>query len=115
MPVTGTAGNDTLFGTSAADQMFGLAGDDLIFGSSGADTIDGGSGSDTVDYQVVFQPLPVTPGLILLIRAGAVDVDLERSTQAGGLAQGDVLIGIENIDGSTKDDVIKGDGANNVL
>jgi Ca2+-binding RTX toxin-like protein len=45
----------------------------------------------------------------------AIDVDLQRAVQHGGFAEGDVLVGIENVSGTVFDDVIKGDGLDNVL
>jgi Ca2+-binding RTX toxin-like protein len=108
MAQNGTDQGDVLDGgTILADEIFGFAGDDIITGSPGGDTIDGGDDTDTVDYRVwhrVFQ----YPG-------DAVDVDLERAVQSGGLAEGDRLIDVENVIGSFKADVIKGDGDSNVL
>src|SRR6185295_7249707 len=48
MPITGTAGNDTLTGTAAADRLLGLAGNDTLDGAGGDDTVDGGDGNDTL-------------------------------------------------------------------
>ncbi len=42
-------------------------------------------------------------------------MDLQRATQIGGFADGDVLVSIENVGGSFEDDVIKGDGSANLL
>jgi serralysin len=111
MALNGTSGDDTFDGTLFTDEIFGFGGDDTINGSPSADTINGGSDNDTVDYLTFFlgliNPRPI-PG-------GAVDVDLERATQLGGLAEGDVLISIENVGGSRENDSIRGDGADNIL
>jgi Ca2+-binding RTX toxin-like protein len=45
----------------------------------------------------------------------AVNVDLERATQQGGEAEGDTLIGIENLVGTLRADVLRGDDKVNVL
>jgi Ca2+-binding RTX toxin-like protein len=115
MAINGTNGNDSFRGTSFADEIFGFGGDDEIFASPGGDTIDGGVDDDVVDYQAFFPHFPSPAIGSYAVIGGAVDVDLERSTQSGGLAEGDVLIDVENITGSTVDDVIKGNSDDNVL
>ena len=111
--INGTSGNDNLFGTEDVDQMFGFDGNDKFRGSEGADTINGGNGTDTVSYRGYVETFllryPVIhPGF-------AVDVDLQRATQKGSHAEGDVLISIENVIGSLFEDIIKGNSGNNVL
>ena len=63
----------------------------------------GGTGSDTVDFQF----------------GDAVTIDLKNGTASGGFAQGDALISIENITGSSsisgRDWIYGGDGANIIL
>jgi Ca2+-binding RTX toxin-like protein len=118
--IWGTNGADDL--TGAADfsregvtfHVYGFDGNDTMRGGSGADTLDGGGhayaqhspwlytqeGGDTVDYGA---------------STAAVDIDLTRAAQAGGHAEGDVLIGIENVVGSGFSDSITGDAAANFL
>lgn len=48
LPITGTAGNDTLIGTSGDDVIQGLAGDDVLQGLAGNDLLDAGSGIDSM-------------------------------------------------------------------
>jgi serralysin len=48
LPITGTAGRNTLNGTAGDDAIFGLAGNDTLSGLSGNDTLDGGTGNDTM-------------------------------------------------------------------
>jgi Ca2+-binding RTX toxin-like protein len=108
--------------TSAADfsregvtfHVFGFDGNDTMRGGAGSDTLDGGGhayaqhspwlytqeGGDTVDYSASI---------------AAVDIDLTREAQTGGHAEGDVLIGVENVVGSGFDDSITGDAAANFL
>jgi Ca2+-binding RTX toxin-like protein len=62
--------------------------------SPGADTIDGGEDRDLVDYADFF----VTK-FGPIFTSDAVDVDLEREVQFGGMAEGDVLISIERMRG----------------
>jgi hypothetical protein len=68
-------------------------------GANGVDTVDGGSGTDTVDYSAA---------------ASGVTVDLAAGT-AGAGAGDDTLISIENVTGSTYDDILTGDTGDNVF
>src|SRR5437868_7973487 len=106
MPIHGTNGDDGFRGTIFDDEIFGYGGRDGFNGSPGADTLDGGNGVDVVDYADFLQLV----GIFEVSREGdAVDVDLQRATQHGGFAEGDILINIEDVGGSGKDDIIKGD------
>jgi Ca2+-binding RTX toxin-like protein len=93
----------TFQGTDGDDNFTGLFGRDTMYGSDGADTFDGSSGSDTVDYSQSDE---------------AVDVQLSRPSheaQRGGDAQGDRLINVENVVGSSHDDKLGGSSASNRL
>lgn len=98
--INGTPQADTLDGTSADETINGLDGDDVIRGMGGADTIDGGLGNDTASYEG--SPAGVT-------------VDLLTGSNSGGDATGDVLTNVENLTGSSNDDVLIGDDTDNVL
>jgi aryl-phospho-beta-D-glucosidase BglC (GH1 family) len=99
--ITGTGGNDRMnAGASTVDYVDAKGGDDFIAGVGSRDYIDGGTGSDTISYHW----------------SGAyVDVDLLRSTQRNGDASGDVLVNIENVTGSARNDLLAGDNGANVL
>lgn len=81
----GGDGNDTLLGGDGDDSLVGGAGNNVYTGDAGADTFDGsGLGWDYASY---------------LTSAGAVTIDLtDGLAESGGDAQGDTLIGIEEID-----------------
>ncbi|MBI2254724.1 MAG: hypothetical protein HYU58_08910 [Proteobacteria bacterium] len=104
---SGDAEGDQLFGiedvvgSRGNDKITGDSSDSRIWGGDGEDTIDGGAGVDTVSYSdSVF----------------GVTVDLTNSANnKGGFAQGDVLINIENVTGSSFDDSLTGDGGDNRL
>jgi Ca2+-binding RTX toxin-like protein len=96
----GTEQADTLIGTLAGEHFLAGAGNDVIEGAGGGDFIEGQLGTDTASY--VHSP-------------GAVDVNLVRSFQFGADAQGDRLVGIENVTGSGFNDILVGDGLKNVL
>jgi Ca2+-binding RTX toxin-like protein len=89
--IIGTSSDDILAGTFRSEVMIGGDGNDTFIGSAGADKIDGGTGglADRVDYSASL--------------AGVV-VNLHVGLGAGGDAEGDVLIQIEDIVGSSFDD-----------
>jgi Ca2+-binding RTX toxin-like protein len=64
----------------------------------GAVSVSGGAGNDTVSYQ----------------SNGAVTVDLTTWVHAGAAAD-DSITGIENLTGSSGDDVLRGNGSTNIL
>ena len=96
----GGIGADALNGSAGNDVLEGGAGDDTLTGGDEADILDGGAGSDTVSYASSFS---------------AVRVDLATGTGSGGHAEGDMLIGIENVTGSGANDTLSGDDNANQL
>ncbi|WP_374383474.1 hypothetical protein [Dongia sp.] len=101
----GDAAGDTLRniedlqGSDFNDRLVGNDQRNNIAGGKGADFIDGGMGRDFVDYR----------------GSTAVNVDLARATQIGGHAQGDQLISIENIRGTSFNDILTGTTGGNEL
>ncbi len=98
--LNGTDGDDQLIGTPGVDTLDGKGGNDMLVGLAGADTLEGGAGIDTVTYRD---------------SDARVEVSLVSGDGLGGHAEGDVLSGIENLDGSIYDDYLRGDAGNNVL
>ncbi|WP_161140691.1 beta strand repeat-containing protein [Propylenella binzhouense] len=96
--VVGSAFDDKLLGNAEANGLSGGSGTDMLFGLGGDDTLDGGAGSDTASYAYA---------------TGSVIVDLATGTATGD--GNDTLISIENVSGSSFDDVIAGDSGANVL
>ena len=102
----GGGGNDTLRGSEGRQELIGGSGNDVISGGedadlihpgSGLDSVDGGGGTDQLWYS---GPTPVV-------------VDLRRGV-ATGLGR-DTLVGIENVEGSHRRDVLIGDADANRL
>lgn len=97
--LNGLGGNDTLDGGSGNDTLNGGDGDDLLIGGAGNDTLNGGAGNDTADYTNA---------------PSGVTVNLSTGRATGGHGE-DTLSGIENVNGSSGNDVLTGDSAANVL
>ncbi|MBB3522951.1 choice-of-anchor Q domain-containing protein [Rhizobium sp. BK456] len=100
----GTNGNDILPHTgqsNGGNETFkGLGGSDVLKGGAGADALDGGTGNDTASYA----------------GSGAVNVNLATKVASGGEATGDKIASIENLTGSSYNDVLTGgNGGGNVL
>ena len=93
---------DTLVGDTGDNILIGGWGDDILDGGPGADLLVGGHGVDTVTYRYAYS----THG---------VRVDLALGVADGSAAEGDTLIGIENIIGSLQDDELYGDDTGNRL
>ena len=101
----GTRGSDAeLVGTDGVDVLLGLVGNDVLEGGAGADLLIGGGGEDTVSYAssgdtedngVDEFGVQIAPGNNI-----GVMVDLATGTGSGEHAEGDTLIGIENLIGS---------------
>jgi Ca2+-binding RTX toxin-like protein len=100
MLIRGTRGANQLVGTRYADTILADDGNDTIDGGAGADIIDGGAGVDTVTYAS---------------SPHAVRVDLSRTVQQGGDAEGDQLYSVENVVGSASNDTLAGNSAANAL
>ena len=101
--ISGGGGDDTIFGLGGSDTILGGPGDDNITGGAGADTIDGGTSwvsFDTARYDDSPE---------------GVNVSLATGTGRGGDAEGDTLIHIEDLAGSSHDDTLIGDDLSNVL
>jgi len=99
----GSNGNDRLFGGDDNDTLLGGNGRDTLRGDAGADRLVGNGGDDTASYATA---------------ASGVDVKLwEAQGSQGSLGEaiGDVLIGIERLEGSGFNDTLEGDGGNNRL
>jgi VCBS repeat-containing protein len=98
--VTGGAGNDVIDAGAGDDTVDAGAGDDIVTGGAGADTLHGGTGTDILSYAS---------------STAAVTVDLAAGAGLGGDAQGDVVDGFEEIQGSALGDTLLGSAGSDVL
>ncbi len=96
----GSQFNDVLYGTGIANRLSGGAGNDILVGKAGADILDGGTGTDKVGYDA---------------SQTGLRADLLLPATNTGDAAGDVYVSIENLDGSSFDDILLGDNAANVI
>lgn len=111
--LSGLGGNDTLLGQEGGDFIVAGDGDDSIVGGIGADYIDGGNGVDISSYS--------ESDFGVRVDIGQTDIDLvfSRFTSGQGFsgdARGDILINVENLEGSQFVDQLYGtNGANLIL
>ncbi|MDA1090850.1 MAG: FecR domain-containing protein, partial [Proteobacteria bacterium] len=98
--IDGGAGDDVINARAGDDVVLGGAGNDVLIGGAGADVLDGGADFDIASYADALQ---------------GVMVDLAAGTGTGGDAEGDTLINIEGVIGSSFDDTLIGDAGDNLL
>lgn len=97
----GGTGDDRIeLGAEDGGKAYGEAGDDVLVGRTGIDLLDGGAGIDRADYDR---------------STAAVTIDLSTGRGAGGYAEGDRLVDIEDAVGSAFDDVLIGTAGTNRL
>lgn len=96
----GGDGNDVIRGGMGNDTLLGGSNWDTLFGGEGADSIDGGGNWDTASYA------DATAGVVVDLLYGQVNE---------GDAEGDILIRIENLDGSSNSDTLRGNAVDNTL
>jgi Ca2+-binding RTX toxin-like protein len=93
--------------TTALD---GFAGDDHVYSGSGANRLDGGSGKDWISYTGSNAGVQVDLGGTF-----TTDDGVTGNLVAGGWAQGDIINGFENLQGSHHADWLWGSSGNNSL
>jgi Ca2+-binding RTX toxin-like protein len=107
--VEGGRGNDRLLG---GIQLDGGRGNDELRGEEGKDTLYGGPGNDVIDGGEP-DDADFYGGDTAAFRAGPVTADLVTHKARG---EGrDRLIGIENLEGTRQDDVLRGDEDRNLI
>lgn len=96
----GEDGLDTIYGWLGNDRIYGGDGNDQITEAGGDDIIDGGAGEDQLLYWGGSGPITVNLSLI--------------TAQVTGQGT-DTITGIENVTGTSGDDIITGNGVANLL
>ena len=104
--LTGGTGNDTLTGDTGANVLTGNEGDDLLIGGAGADTLIGGAGNNTASYATATAGVSVN--LYVFSATNTSGVVVAAGTGKGNDAEGDTLVGIQNLIGSDYNDYLVG-------
>ncbi len=99
--LTGNSFNNYLWGQAGNDIISGGDGNDMLFGGNGDDTIYGDNGNDTVSYSDAMSGVIVNLALTS-----------SQDTVGAGI---DTLSGIENLDGSSFNDILYGNFGDNVI
>ncbi|TGX54063.1 hypothetical protein E5A73_08030 [Sphingomonas gei] len=94
--ITGTANADVIEGGAGNDTLRGGDGNDRLSGGTGVDTLDGGAGVDTADFSSL---------------SAGLTADLTTNLVTGGTQ----LAGIENLVGTSGNDVLRGSSGGNRL
>lgn len=116
--------NDLLVGDADGNILRGANGNDTLLGGDGSDTLIGGAGADELDGQVDIDSKSLlattdayegSAGDVASYADSAAGVSVNLQTQQGrfGDAEGDRLLNIENLIGSTHGDILTGDAQNN--
>jgi Ca2+-binding RTX toxin-like protein len=92
--IIGGQGNDKLTGNAGNNVIYGEGGDDWIDGGAGNDILHGGSGNNTVSYKSA--TAGVTVNLV---------ISTAQNTGGSGI---DTIISFQNLEGSSKNDVLTG-------
>jgi Ca2+-binding RTX toxin-like protein len=96
--IAGTAGDDVICGLEGNDRIDGGPGNDVLNGGPGDDTLSGGDGQDVATYETALE------GIV---------ADLLSGTASG--EGSDLLSSLEDLTGSTGDDVLTGTAAANSI
>ena len=97
----GRSGDDTIEAGSGDDQSYGGEGDDLLRDGPGNDVISGGIGVDTYHVQNALGSVAIDLGIVTAQDTGGADTD--------------VIVGVENLVGSSFGDRLIGDAGANEL
>jgi Ca2+-binding RTX toxin-like protein len=94
-PLAGTAGKDVLCGDSRNNTINGAGGNDIVLAQGGNDRLTGALGNDTLNGG---------PGTDTALYSGTTAVRANLTTQFATGVGSDVLLGIENLSGSSVKD-----------
>jgi Ca2+-binding RTX toxin-like protein len=110
--ISGGGGNDALYGGGGNDALNGGAGDDGLYGGSGNDFLAGGFGNDIIDGGDGFDRAGFFAGATTGV---TVDLRLQGIAQNVGELGFDTLINIEGVSGTIFADTLTGDDNDNWL
>jgi Ca2+-binding RTX toxin-like protein len=112
--IFGEAGNDQLYGDDGNDILDGGIGNDFLYGGTGNDVLIGGPGNDFLYGEAGIDQVDYSSA------PGGVTVDLTNTNlPTGGTATGaagnDRIFSVENIQGSSFNDLLTGSSGDNVI
>jgi Ca2+-binding RTX toxin-like protein len=110
--IEGGDGNDNLNGGRSGDKLYGGDGADFLTGGLGTDYLDGGEGDNFFDIVAYTHD---SKGVTIDLNFQDGLTPQWNGNNAAGEAAGDVLVGIEGVIGSVKDDKITGDKYDNFI
>ena len=106
---TGNGLGNLITGTSGANSLFGLGGDDILYGGDGDDVLDGGIGNDLIYGDVGFDRVDYS------LSTARIALNLSTGLVSSAGSGDDKIFDIEEVVGSSFNDVIIGDAFGNVL
>ena len=123
------SGDDVMSGDGGNQSFFGGDGDDILTGRGGADELTGGDGLDQIfagaDDDIIYanedgvvDQYDGEGGVDTLIldgTGGDVTLDLASELMTSVLFGNDIVRGIENVEGTNLDDVIRGNTSDNMF
>lgn len=101
--LSGADGHDLLVGRGGGDNLQGGSGNDTLRGGGGNDIYDGGADNDTLDLQ------DIGAGVTADLTTGSAVYTINNNVVR------DEFFNIENLTGSTNNDLLLGDNENNIL
>jgi len=104
--LVGTIGKDVLCGDSRNNTINGAGGNDIVLGNGGNDRLTGGPGNDILNGG---------PGTDTALYSGTTAVRASLTTEFAAGVGSDVLLGIENLSGSSAIDRFTGNAGRNML
>ncbi|MEG5172997.1 hypothetical protein QUB25_12565, partial [Microcoleus sp. B3-D7] len=121
--IMGAEDNDSIYGGTGNDSLYGEQGDDILQGEAGNNLLNGGIGIDTISYA------NSVSGVIVNIdennnyghqqTAGIFDLEPNFAMGSGqaldGFGSEDSIVGVENIVGSSFDDILIGNALDNAI
>ncbi|MGJ0359846.1 hypothetical protein NG785_09320 [Aliarcobacter cryaerophilus] len=116
--IYGQAGDDTIYGKSGNNSLYGGDNDDIIYAGKGLDIIDGGDGIDTLRFDGAEQRVVVNLGADTLTYDTNQTLATNRfinSWKIGGANQVGTATNIENVDGTSYNDTIRGNDLRNII